>query len=61
MNSSKAIIDRLIDETSEDSVFGFLSALSAFGINTREDAVKIIQNDLECRAWAKMTIALLEQ
>ena len=51
----RELVDFLIGETSEDAVFSFLTAISCFGIESREDAVTAMGKDFSVRQWARLT------
>lgn len=57
--NTKEIIELLIEETFEDAVFSFISALSAYGIQSIEDAVAAAEKDAETMEWLKLTIERL--
>ena len=56
--SNTDLIDFLIEETSEDAVFCFISATSCFGILDRADAA-LAMRDPDTRKWAEMTATLI--
>lgn len=53
----QTLIDRLINKTSEDAVFCFISAISCFGIESREDAIIAAEKDQAVRRWLQQTNA----
>lgn len=53
------LIDILIEETSDEAVFQFISAISAFGIINREDAIAVADKDKDVRAWLELTVSVI--
>ncbi len=53
--SSPELIDLLISETCDEAVFAFVAAISAYGIENRDDAIAAIDKDKDARQWAEDT------
>ena len=51
----------LVEETSEDAVFCFLSAISAFGVETMEHAQQVYIGDADVRRWVEASYRLIPQ
>ena len=49
----------LVEETSEDAVFCFLHAISAFGIETMEHAQQAFLGDADVRRWVEASYRLI--
>lgn len=54
MNCSQ-LVDFLIAETFEEAVFSMISAITAFNIESREEASKIMERDEDARYWGEIT------
>lgn len=54
-----AQLDYLIMETSEDAVFSMLTAVSVFCIETRADALAVLDQDPDCVTWLETTVRLI--
>ena len=49
----------LVEATSEDAVFCFLSAISAFGVETMEHAQQVYIGDADVRRWVEASYRLI--
>lgn len=51
-----ALLNALIENTSEDAVFTMLTAISVFGIENREQAMLVLREDQDCAEWLEYTM-----
>lgn len=59
--SNADLIDFLIEETSEDAVFAFITTIAVFGVCDRADAIAAMEQDDDTRKWAELTAQLIPQ
>jgi hypothetical protein len=59
MKSTEELLEALIDETCEESVFIFLTTIAAAEVTDRESAVSLLNKDIECMSWLVMTLKMI--